>query len=137
MQISNIGGVSGTQNVKKKAGSAQGNFADFLNVEEEAEVSKTSATTNLSALNVLNEVGEEDENKKKKRAAVDFGNDLLDELDAIKNALVMGGLTTEQLMRIQKKLAAHKSEFIDPKLDFLINEIEVRAAVELAKLGVF
>jgi hypothetical protein len=65
---------------------------------------------------------------------VQRGHDLLDGLDRLKAALIGGRVATRDLQVIAGRLAERMAESGDPRLDGLVAEIELRAAVELAKL---
>ena len=61
------------------------------------------------------------------------GHDLLDQLDRLRNALLMGNLTISQLDHIQKLVSREKSNANTPALQAVLSEIELRARVEIAK----
>lgn len=69
-----------------------------------------------------------------KRKAVKRGHTLLDELDELKADLVAGQVSEGRLGRILA-LVSQARDRVDPRLDQLIDDIELRARVELAKLG--
>jgi hypothetical protein len=70
------------------------------------------------------------------KEAVIYGNDLLDQLDKIRISLVTGSIPKDDLVHLIKTLENRPQLEMDPQLENLIREIETRAAVELAKLGV-
>ena len=59
---------------------------------------------------------------------------LLDQLDDIRNGLLMGEMPPHQLTALRDRIAREKVDVDDPKLTALMEEIELRAEVELAKL---
>lgn len=71
-----------------------------------------------------------------KQKAVVYGNDLLDQLDIIRKGLIAGKIPKEDLLQLVRILDNRPQLTIDRELETLIREIETRAAVELAKLGV-
>ena len=72
--------------------------------------------------------------EERRRRATRRGHDLLDGLDRLKASLIMGRVSTRDLQAIAGRLAQRSGESGDPRLDALIADIELRAAVELAKL---
>lgn len=70
----------------------------------------------------------------RRRRSVGRAGRLLDELDGLKIALLGGDLDPGQLERLGKAIREQRSATDDPKLEGLLDEIETRAAVELAKL---
>lgn len=71
----------------------------------------------------------------RKRRAVRRGRDLLDHLDQVKVALLSGRVPVERLMLIRAVLASRRDLGDDPALEELLAQIDLRAEVELAKLG--
>jgi len=67
--------------------------------------------------------------------AVNRGTRILDDLDGLKIALLEGRISTEQLNRIIGLIAANREESGDSDLDDVLDGIDLRAQVELAKLG--
>jgi hypothetical protein len=73
----------------------------------------------------------------RRRRTLKRGHDLLDGLDRLKAALLFSSrVPTTDLLRLAGQLAEHADLSGDPRLDELISHIELRAKVELAKLGV-
>jgi hypothetical protein len=70
----------------------------------------------------------------RKRRAVRRAGRILDALDEIKLALLDGNLSLGQLDRLRRALRDERSLTDDAKLEGLLDEIELRAAVEMAKL---
>ncbi|HUV33207.1 MAG TPA: flagellar assembly protein FliX, partial [Devosiaceae bacterium] len=71
-----------------------------------------------------------------RKKTVRRGHALLDALDAIKADLLVGRLSEGRLNRIVA-LVGQARAGADPTLEAIVDEIELRARVELAKLGVF
>ncbi len=59
---------------------------------------------------------------------------LLDVLDDLKLALLEGGVPKSRLVALMDLLKSRRDETSDPRLEAVLDEVEVRAAVELAKL---
>lgn len=140
MQIDGYGNIKTTAGVKKRADAAgiagNGGFSDMLDVSA-AEEAQTSGvhdvlpTNSLSGLFALQEISDTDVNRKK---LVRRGQEILDELDNLRRGLLLGTLSPAILRDINQKISAKRQEFSDPKLTAILDEIELRAAVELAKL---
>lgn len=94
---------------------------------------QASAVHGLDALLALQ--GVEDE-KEQKRKAVRYGFNLLDSLDALRIDLLSGRIPAHRIEKVLANLSLCKASG-DPELDNLIEEINLRARVELAKLGRF
>jgi hypothetical protein len=68
-------------------------------------------------------------------AGVLHAEDLLDRLDAIRVGILTGRVSRASLEDIVRRLESRRRGGSDPRLTDLINDIELRAKVELAKLS--
>lgn len=118
----------------ERAGSASsGQFARAL----EGGVGETDAvhgSAPVSALDALLAVQEVNPDGRKPRRAVLRGKALLDSLDTIRDALLSGTLSADRLGALRDLVAADRESVEDPQLSELLDEIDLRAQVELAKL---
>jgi hypothetical protein len=62
------------------------------------------------------------------------GERLLDMLDEVRDGLLAGGIPRATLNRLANAVSQRQEGFSDPKLQNVLDEIELRARVELAKL---
>ena len=69
-----------------------------------------------------------------RRRAVQRGNTLLDRLDDLRLALLAGSLSPGQLSELQRAVSSERGLVDDPRLLSVLDEIDLRARVELAKL---
>lgn len=96
----------------------------------------TTAAASLAGLDaILTLQSNTDTPEERRRRSAQRGNDLLDGLDRLKASLVMGRVSTRDLQAVAARLSERAGTSGDPRLDGLIAEIELRAAVELAKLS--
>jgi hypothetical protein len=77
---------------------------------------------------------QEDGPLERRRRAVNRAGAMLDMLDEVKLALMDGEPTGASLERLARAVRAERSKTDDPRLEGVLDEIETRAAVELAKL---
>ena len=68
------------------------------------------------------------------RARERAGN-VLEQLDEIRLGLLLGTIPASRLEGLALLIRAKREQVSDPRLDELLDDIELRAAVELAKLG--
>lgn len=102
----------------------------------EAEVSAVDAPANVSGVEALlmaQAVDETQEREIRKRL-VSRGEDILDRLDEIRHGLLMGSIPKDRLMALAQMVRARREYMTDPRLARILDEIELRAEVELAKL---
>ena len=93
----------------------------------------TQAMTGLDSILALQAVEEPLSGKKK---AVRRGASLLDELDAIKADLLLGRVSADRLDSLVGMLSELRERTM-PGLDSLLDDIDLRVRVELAKFGRF
>lgn len=95
-------------------------------------VSGGSAVAPVDALLALQEIGNEPNRRSLARRR---GEDLLDRLDELRLGLLDGSLPVAVIERMADIVAAQRTRIDDPHLASILDDIELRAAVELAKLG--
>jgi len=76
-----------------------------------------------------------DDPLERRRRAVKRGRTALDALDALKLGLLIGTLETGTLAALKSMAAELSDRTGEPDLDTILAEIELRVAVELAKIG--
>lgn len=137
MKVGQSGPVSGTSGTRRgdKASSARpGEFSRYLDATKgPAGVSAGSPINSVDALLAAQSVdpaGDEG-----RRRAVKRGEDILDRLDEIRHALLTGTLSVSQIQALAGMVRARRDAVADPQLRELLNEIELRAEVEIAKLA--
>ncbi len=99
--------------------------------EQTAASSDTSPVYAMDSLIGLQELSDDESSRKQ---AARYGNDLLDRLEALRLGLLMGAIPERQLLQLRHVLDQQKADVQDEKLLRLLEEIEIRAEVELAKL---
>jgi len=122
-----------TQRRDEKASVGDRSFPSALAGEAGAAASLKgpAAMTAVEGLLSLQEIADGQGGKKR---ALARGDKLLDALDGLRHALLAGSLPRAQLETLAR-LAAETTPLVDDaRLQEILGEIEVRAAVELAKL---
>ncbi len=133
MKIANTGTVSNSPARRShKTGGGSG-FAGQVNGGGPARGAAPPAGVS-SVLGLLTVQEVEDSLEEKKRA-IQRGDDLLDQLGDLRDGLLTGRFSSASLDRILSMVQERRRQVNDPVLREILQEIEVRAAVELAKLG--
>lgn len=137
MKITGFGSIKSTGSVKKRgSASSVSNFAELLSLAEASEAAGANASsevTHTAALNnllALQEISEEDVKRQK---LMRQGSNLLDILEKLRHQLLMGTIPAHLLVDLSRNISLQKQFVTDPKLNSIIEDIELRAAVELAK----
>lgn len=60
---------------------------------------------------------------------------MLDLLDDVRDGLLAGHVSRDTLQRLVQLVGAKREDFVDPGLSSVMDEIDLRARVELAKLN--
>ncbi|HXS42223.1 MAG TPA: flagellar assembly protein FliX [Stellaceae bacterium] len=114
-----------------QAASGAGNFASTLAPEAPPTPASAPPPNAIDGLFALQEVA--DELSGRRRAAA-RGTALLDRLEELRLALLAGRLPQTQLLHLRDMAREHGPAIDDPQLAQILAEIELRVAVELAKL---
>jgi len=69
-----------------------------------------------------------------KRRMRERGVTLLEKLDEIRLGLLTGNMTVGQVIGIADVVASHREKVSDPKMSALLDEIDLRAQIEIAKM---
>lgn len=112
---------------------ASGDFAKQIDGEAPSAAA-VSGATGLGPVDALLALQEVPDSLARHAKARQRGETLLDQLDQIRLALLAGTLSRATLGRLVDLLALERPQVDDPRLAQIIDEIELRAAVELAKL---
>jgi len=140
MKISKVGAAKGADGVKRKRkvdGADGADFAESLRGAAAAEgpgaVSGAQAVGSVDAVLAAQAV-DDDAGAGARRQAKAYGELLLDQLDQIRDAILVGAVAKEKLVEIAQVMRARRQQVDDPKLQEILDEIELRAEVEIAKL---
>lgn len=93
-----------------------------------------SKMDHVASVGALLAMQEEDGPPARRRRMMRRAHGLLDQLDRIKLALLEGEMPLERLNTLVASLQEEREEVDDPELTALLEQIEIRAEVERAKL---
>ena len=114
-----------------KAVGSSGAFAEALGSEPTASAAPASPIGSLGALFALQEVADP---LTQRRKAMARATRILDRLGDLQRGLLEGEIDQESLADLASTARAARDQTDDPNLQQILDEIELRAAVELAKL---
>jgi hypothetical protein len=138
MKVGGSGGVSSAQApAGRGAGAAAaGGFAvpDAGGAAEATPASQLISATGVGSIDALLTLQGVAGPLERRRKAVRRASVLLDVLDDLKLSLLDGGIPPQTLGRLIEAIRQERAQTGDAKLESLLDEIETRAAVELAKL---
>lgn len=135
MEIKSTGRV-GSSSVRRAANSGTSSDSGFKVSEtaEQARAQVVSGPGPIAAVeSILTLQGIDDSTSGRSRGLA-HGERLLDMLDEVRDGLLAGGIPRATLNRLATAVSKRQEGFADPKLQGVLDEIELRARVELAKL---
>jgi hypothetical protein len=127
--------VVGARNATVRAGGAGAAFS-LESVASAARPAATEAAAPATSLDALLALQAVEDPLLKRRKLVRRGSALLDTLEAMRADVLVGGIGEGRLNQLLA-LVGQARERAEPELDALIDDIELRARVELAKRGHF
>jgi hypothetical protein len=136
MKVTGSNGVGSAQGPRPARGGGGESFrlsapAAAASAGQASSVSAPSGIVGVEALLALQDVGTATD---RRRRAVGRAGRILEVLDQIKVSLLDGDLGAADLERLRRAVREERAGTDDPGLEALLEEIELRAAVEVAKL---
>jgi Class II flagellar assembly regulator len=123
---------SGVRRVSRTATQTGGAFSVSENEQPHAQV--VTAPNTIAAVDSILMLQGIDDSTSGRSKGLAHGQQLLDVLDQVRDGLLAGGVPRTTLNRLAATLGRRQDNFIDPRLQTVLDEIELRARVELAKL---
>lgn len=131
MEIKGPGRVETSAIKRKTATSAAGGG---FSVAPESHASIVAGPGPIAALDsILMLQGMEDSTQGRSKGLA-HGEQLLDLLDSVRDGLLAGGIPRATLNKLAVAVTRRHEAFSDPRLQEVLDQIELRAHVELAKL---
>jgi len=146
MKVSGVGSGQKSDRSKRtsKVESGGSGFKDTLahsadgvdDAEDVRGVDGLSSIAGVDTLLALQSVGDVNEREARKRM-IRRGEEILDKLEELRHGLLIGSMSREKLEGLSKTVRLSREDCADPRLGAILDEIELRAEVELAKLARF
>lgn len=137
MEIKGPGRISTSRvsQKKKKGGAAKSGFSNALSsTGGTAAAPPPSGTSPLTAVNSLLSLQEMPTSTEGRSKGVDRVEDLLLNLEIIQHGLLAGQIPHGKLSNIITVVSQERELSNDPQLDQILDDVELRVRVELAKL---
>jgi hypothetical protein len=137
MKIDSSGGVRpASVGTKSKAGKAKkaGGFTDHLDVQETGAtaIASVGPTQSVDAVVALQGVGDATDGGANAQAR-QWGNDTLDQLEQIQMGLLVGTIPKDRLIGLARMVSERRQFAVDQRLNDLLDDIDLRVRVEMAK----
>ena len=138
MKVEDSDKTSGSRNASKssaKKRSDDGVFNSMIHKAEETEAqSPVASAASVGALDSLLALQEAEGNASKESKARKRASDLLEHLEKVRIGLLTGVLPKDVLSQLAYTISTHREKVMDPKLAEILDEVDLRAQVELVKL---
>lgn len=135
MKIKGPGRISSTKAKKsvKSTGSATA-FHGAVGVEESASSSGVSGSQPIQSVDSLLSLQEVPDSTSGRSKGLMYGKDMLEHLEDIRRGLLLGSIPKARLKALTQVIKQRRDSFQDPTLVDILDQIELRARVELTKL---
>ncbi len=137
MKVEGPGRAQGAGGAKKsgKAGKSDSNFGDFV-TSGPANTESVKTTQSIGTVDSLLALqGAEDPTARAARKRMkERATHILGELEKVRIGMLTGGLTVGHMVDIADVIASHREKIADPALTAIMDEVDLRAQVELAKM---
>jgi len=140
MKISNLGSTKAAPSTARKKKSSEAGDSEFAHeLFGAAETSAPAAPVEAHAVGTVESILAVQEvpdapEERSRGLARQYGDDLLDRLESLRRDILVGAISKEKLVSLAHALRAQRGQTDDPRLKKIIDEIELRAKVEIAKL---
>lgn len=137
MKVQGPGRTQAPSETKKKSKSAEnaGSFDEFISsaASQSAGAGQAQSIAKVDALLAVQAAEDPTEGaaRKKMRQRADT---ILNELENLRLAMLGGTMTVGHMINIADVVASHRENISDPALTAIMDEIDLRAQVELAKM---
>lgn len=127
----------GTAKKKSVSSSSDGNFFGLLSTSETEASAPTSGAPDVqsvSTMDALLSLQEIPDNETTKQRIMEEGRGALETLEKLRLSLLSGSISGNMLSKLSDISVLKKQAVNDANLTAILHDIELRAAVELAKL---
>ena len=129
---------SRTGGVRKTSAATGSQFVDALNqaegVSSTSGVERASAVAGVSSVGALIGIQEVSEEDVRRKRAIKRGRFTIEALEQLRDGLLTGSLPIATIRNLERLVAEERALTADPRLQSILDDIELRAAVEIAKL---
>jgi hypothetical protein len=134
MEIKGTGGVNRAYVRRGAKGASGGGDTFSVSGTGEAHAQVVAGPGPIAALDSILTLQSLEDSTDGRSKGLKHGEQLLDMLDQVRDGLLAGGIPRSTLNRLANAVTRRRESFADPKLQAVLDEIELRAHVELAKL---
>lgn len=131
---SGVGQAGGAKQARPAGGGSGFRISGAGQAAGPAQVARTAGVGGVASVDALLALQDVGGPLERRRRAVGRAGRLLDVLERMKLSLLDGAPRPDDLEALRRAIRDQRAQTEDPGLEAVLNEIETRAAVELAKL---
>jgi hypothetical protein len=119
----------------KKTGKTDSTFGNMVTggARESAGAGASQSIARVDALLSV-QAAEDPTERAARRRMKSRGESILNQLDRLKMSILTGNLTVGEVINIADVVASHREKVSDPGLTAILDEIDLRAQIEIAKI---
>ncbi len=123
---------------KSSSSSDVSEFSGLMGADEAAGAAPTTQSASIARVDTLLAIqGAENPSEKAAKGRMRKRSEgLLKELEKIRIGMLTGNLTVGHMVDIADVVASHRERIMDPSLASILDEIDLRAQVEIAKMRI-
>ncbi|MES2729287.1 MAG: flagellar assembly protein FliX [Pseudomonadota bacterium] len=141
MKITGPGATDKTTATRRSQGAGKAGaagFSDLLggaeDVSEAAPSAATHAIANIDSL-LAAQASDDPADRASRGRMMGRADNVLDALEGVRRSILAGTLTVGQVVDIADVVASHREKIADPQLTALLDEVDLRAQIEIAKMA--
>ncbi len=135
MRVSGPGQVQPSNVRRQERRAGAGGFSSLIETDDAPPTGSAVPTQAIASVGAILALQQSDDALTGRKRALQRASDLISELEEIRRSLILGALPPQRLQAIGARLAKKDKLELDPVLQQILQDIELRVAVELAKLG--
>ncbi len=140
MKITGPGSTDKTSATRRTQGGSKtgaSGFSDLLGAGEATETAGTGASHAIASIDALlaAQASEDPAERASRGRMVTRADTVLDALEGVRRSILSGTLTVGQMVDIADVVASHREKIADPQLTAVLDEIDLRAQIEIAKMA--
>lgn len=118
----------------QRSAASQGSDFSTQLADQPTTASAVTSSAPLNAVDGILAVQEVPTATDGRSRGIKHGYSILDHLDDIRLGLLSGSISSLRLVELSQEIVEVRDTVIDPRLSAILDDVELRAAVELAKL---
>ncbi|MDR1026528.1 MAG: flagellar assembly protein FliX [Lactobacillus sp.] len=136
LRVGDIKKTESTSSGKVKKSSGGSNFSSYLTSGVSEQDSSIKATSSISVTGAIfsAQMVDGEEEREIRKHLMKRSETLIEKLEEIRDGLLLGYISRDKLIEISRFVKERRFNTDDEKLKSIIEEIELRIEVELAKL---